>query len=145
MRAIRSASIVSLLVATTLGVFVSDAGAQIAVRTVTLGINVAPHKPTGEAWDAFGGAPDIAICINSALGQRCFAAGNGVYASPSQFGRGRCQDAFACSFVVAVPATGPFSLSIYDVDLSQHDLVGSCAVNPGAGVGSCGSATLVVR
>lgn len=130
-----------------LGAFASDAGAQIPLRVVTLGINVAPHKPSGDAWDAFGGAPDIAICINSALGQRCFAAGNGACASPSAFGRSRCPDAFACNFMVAVPATGPFSLSIYDVDLSEHDLIGSCVVTPNGtlGVGACGSATLAVR
>lgn len=143
----RHLSLAALLAPVLCGALTSDADAQINVRTVTLAINVAPHKPGGAAWDAFGGAPDVAICINSALGQRCFAAGNGTYASPSQFGRGRCQDSFACTFAVTVPATGPFSLSIYDVDLSEHDLIGSCAVTPNntLGVGACGSATLVVR
>ncbi len=143
----RHLALAALFAPMALGALASDVGAQIPLRVVTLGINVAPHKPSGEAWDAFGGAPDIAICINSALGQRCYAAGNGAYASPSAFGRSRCPDAFACSFVVAVPATGPFSLSIYDVDLSAHDLIGSCAVTPNGtvGVGACGSATLAVR
>lgn len=143
----RHLALAALLTPLALGALAGDAGAQINVRTVTLAINVAPHKPGGAAWDAFGGAPDVAICINSALGQRCFAAGAGAYASPSLFGRGRCQDSFACTFVVAVPAAGPFSLSIYDVDLSEHDLIGSCAVTPNGtvGVGACGSATLAIR
>lgn len=144
---LRRASLAALAAPFVCGALASDAGAQIPLRVVTLGINVATHKPSGDAWDAFGGAPDIAICINSALGQRCYAAGNGAYASPSAFGRSRCPDAFACTFVVGVPSTGPFSLSIYDVDLSAHDLIGSCAVTPNGtiSVGACGSATLAVR
>ncbi len=129
------------------GVLVPEASAQMPTRVITLGVVVTPQKANGAAWDALGGAPDIAICINSALGQQCFAAGNAVYASPSAFGRGRCQDSFACTFTVTVPATGPVSLSVYDVDISEHDLIGSCAVTPtgAVGIGACGRAVLTVR
>lgn len=121
-----------------------SASAQVRSRNVVLNLTVDPHKPSGSAWDAFGGAPDIAICTNSAFGQECFASGTGVYASPSQFARSRCPDNFACTFTVTVPATGPFNLSIYDVDIDSHDLIGSCMVT-GVGPGSCGSARLNVR
>ncbi len=143
----RHLSLAALLAPVMLGAFTTDANAQIGLRVITLGINVTPHKPSGEAWDAFGGAPDIAICTNSALGQRCFAAGNNYLPSPSQFGRSRCPDAFACTFIIAVPATGPFSLSIFDVDLSAHDLIGACAITPGPTVAvvQCGAATVAVR
>ncbi len=119
-----------------------NAEAQMGPRNVVVGIAVASHKPNGDAWDALGGAPDIAICTNSAFGQRC--VGSAVVASPSGFSRGRCQDSFQCAFTVTVPASGPFSLSIYDVDLSEHDLIGSCMITPPSG-GRCGSATISVR
>ena len=140
----RPLSLAVLLAGAALAATARDAGAQNGLRVVTLTINVTPHKPNGAAWDAFGGAPDIAICTNSAIGQRCVAAGTGFLPSPSQFNRGRCQDAFSCAFVVAVPATGPVGLSIYDVDLSSHDLIGACAVER-AGSYACGSATVVMR
>ena len=57
------------------------------------------------------------------------------------FSRGRCQDAFACTFVVQVPAEGPFSVSLYDVDLSQHDAIGACMIS-GRGQRRCGAATV---
>lgn len=47
------------------GALASDSDAQ---GNVTLTIHLALHKPGGAAWDAFGGAPDISICINSAFG-----------------------------------------------------------------------------
>lgn len=145
MTAMKPLSLAMLLAPVVLGSLANDAGAQGAFRNVSLAINVASHKPNGAAWDAFGGAPDIAICINSALGQRCFAAGDAALTFPSQFGRGRCQDAFACGFNVVVPSTGPFTLTVYDVDLSEHDTIGACMIGPGAGVVACGSATVAVR
>ena len=141
----RPLSLAVLLAGAALAATARDAGAQNGLRVVTLTINVTPHKPNGAAWDAFGGAPDIAICTNSAIGQRCFAAGVNYYPSPSQFSRSRCPDAFACTFITAVPATGPFGLSIYDVDLSSHDLIGTCMIGPGVSVTPCGSATVVAR
>lgn len=58
---LRRASLASLAAPFVCCALASDVGAQIPLRTVTLGINVNPHKPSGETWDAFGGAPDIAI------------------------------------------------------------------------------------
>jgi hypothetical protein len=116
-----------------------DAGAQGGTRPVTLSVAVDPRKPTGDAWDAFGGAPDIALCVNSALGQQCFS-GTTVQPTPA-FVRGACQDSFSCRFVVYVPTVGPFSVALYDVDLSQHDTIGACMIS-GRGQRRCGAATV---
>lgn len=114
-----------------------DAVGQGGAHNVTLSVTVSSRKPSGEAWDAFGGAPDIALCTNSALGQRCIS-GSGVTTSAA-FSRGRCQDAFSCVFVVTVPVEGPFSVSIYDVDVSEHDTIGGCMIS-GRGQHPCGAA-----
>ena len=123
----------------------SDALGQPGYRWVTIDVTVDGHKPSGSAWDVFGGAPDIALCTNSALGQRCYALGAGVYASPSQFSRSRCPDAFSCTFRVEVPMSGPVGVTIYDVDVSSHDTIGSCQVNSVHGAGACGAAHIVIR
>lgn len=122
------------------------ADAQIATRTVTIAVAVDSHKPTGEAWDAFGGAPDIALCTTSALGTQCFGAAGSPATTAPTFTRGRCQDAFACVFTATVPTTGPVSLAIFDVDVSRHDVIGRCAL-PGNGrtAGPCGAARIVAR
>lgn len=115
-----------------------QAHGQVGVQNASILVNVNAQNAAGEAWDAFGGAPDIAICVNSALGQRCYANGNGVVNGPAGFARGRCQDAFSCVFVVPVMATGPYSIVVYDVDLSAHDVIGACVI-PRMGVYQCGS------
>jgi hypothetical protein len=117
-----------------------DTVAQVSLRNVTLNITVALRKPGGATWDVFGGDPDIAICVNSALGQRCVGAGTRIHTRPGQLSRGRCQDSFGCSFVVQVPRTGPFGLTVYDVDISRHDIIGQCTVNAGRQTVACGSA-----
>lgn len=136
MRTIPTATALAMLV---LAASPHDAGAQVGARNVTVGINVSTHKPNGDAWDAFGGAPDIALCVSSAFGTQCYAAGPRPLASPQGFGRARCQDAFSCSFTFPVPTTGPFSIVIYDVDVASHDQIGSCVVTPPT-AGPCGSA-----
>ncbi len=146
-RNVRRAPIALLALALPFTALGTDAQAQIATREIDLTVRIDDHKPSGDAWDAFGGAPDVAICVSSALGRQCFAAGSGIYNSPAEFGRARCQDSTRCSFDFRVPATGPFRLEIYDVDVSDHDFVGSCAVTPDGNAfsGRCGSARVTVR
>jgi len=136
----RVASIGFLALASTIAT-ASDAIGQAPWRTVTIEVTVDAHKPNGAAWDAFGGAPDVALCTNSALGQRCYGGG-GLVAGPGQFSRGRCQDAFNCTFTVEVPTSGPIGLTIYDVDVSSHDTVGACHLPNSRSAGRCGSATI---
>ena len=120
------------------------ASGQASSRTVTITVTVDAHKPNGAAWDALGGAPDVALCTNSALGQRCYG-GAGLVADPGQFVRGQCQDAFTCTFVVDVPSSGPIGVTIYDVDIGNHDTIGSCQLPGARAAGRCGSASISAR
>lgn len=117
---------------------------QPSSRTVTITVAVDAHKPKGVAWDAFGGAPDVALCTNSALGQRCYGS-SGLVAEPGQFSRGQCQDAFSCTFIVEVPSSGPIGVTIYDVDLGNHDTIGACQLPGSRSAGRCGSAIINAR
>ena len=53
-----------------------------------------------------------------------------------------CQDAFACSFSVSLPET--FSATVWDLDVSSDDLVGSCFIDR-PGTYSCGRAIITAR
>ncbi len=110
-----------------------SADAQVPVRDWTVAVRVSPRKPSGAAWDAFGGAPDIAFCTSSAAGDRC---------SMVQGTIARCQDSFDCRGSVRVPAT--FSLTIWDLDVAANDLIGTCYIER-PGTYPCGSATVTVR
>ena len=110
-----------------------SASAQVPVRTWTLTVSVDSTKPNGAAWDAFGGAPDIAVCSGSSAGTQC----NMVAGSQA-----RCQDSFACRYSMTLPTT--FSITVWDLDVSADDIIGTCYIDhPGSY--RCGSATLTVR
>jgi hypothetical protein len=96
-------------------------------------VQVDSTKPGGEAWDAFGGAPDIALCTTSSGGAGC-AVAEGTTA--------RCQDQFACSFPMSLPAS--FSASFWDLDVANDDLIGSCFIDH-PGTYRCGSASVTVQ
>ena len=110
-----------------------SASAQIPTRNWTFTVSVDSRKPAGSAWDAFGGAPDIAMCTSSSAGGQCQMIEGAV---------ARCQDAFNCRFTMALPLQ--FSVSIWDLDVASDDLIGNCYVaRPGSF--RCGSATVTAR
>jgi len=124
-----------------------EASAQVSTREISIGIEVPGTKSTGEAWDPFGGAPDISICINSALGQECFAAGRAIVRMPGQVRRSLCPDRFRCNVTVTVPRRGPYSLTIFDVDnrFDANDPIGDCVVETATSRGPCGLAMIDAR
>ena len=116
------------------GVIATAAGsAQVPERAWSISVQIDSTKPDGSAWDAFGGAPDIALCGTSSGGAGCVVAEGTV---------ARCQDAFSCSFSVSLPET--FSASLWDLDLAADDLVGTCYIDH-PGTYRCGSATVTAR
>ncbi len=110
-----------------------SASAQVPVRPWTLSVSVSSRKPNGAAWDAFGGAPDIAVCSGSSAGTQC----NMVEGSQA-----RCQDSFACRYSMTLP--GNFSITVWDLDVSADDIIGTCYIDH-PGVYQCGSATVTAR
>ena len=93
----------------------------------TVRVEVQPTKPGGKPWDAFGGAPDLALCVRTELGQRCYPDGH----SPSQILRPVCRDALSCSFEVTVPRQGSCRLVVVDVDVMVNDVVGEAPCSEG--------------
>lgn len=127
----------SLTVLTVLSCAVTAAGvasAQVPSRVWSIAVRVDTQKPGGAAWDAFGGAPDVALCAASAAGSGC-AVAEGTIA--------RCQDSFSCTFTETLPTTG-FSLSLWDVDVAADDLIGTCYVDR-PGTFRCGASTITVQ
>lgn len=111
-------------------------------RYLNIDIAVDTHNAAGQPWDVLGGAPDIALCTHSAFGQHCY--GDREVNDPAQFNRSRCPDTFSCTFFVEVPATGPFTVTIWDVDIGRHDPIGVCILRrPGRFV--CERARVTVR
>lgn len=76
----------------------------------------------GSAWDAFGGAPDIQVCVTVGEGT---SAARGCTAEAS--------DTFTATFSGGPTLRGSprqiaerLSICVYDVDVSSDDLVGCC-------------------
>lgn len=107
--------------------------------SITVDVTVAPQKPDGKAWDAAGGAPDIALCLSSALGTRCFPNGGNI----GEITAPQCRDSFQCTFKADAPP-GDITVEIVDVDLAVNDPIGSGACRRGS---TCrlGQATVRIR
>lgn len=94
--------------------------------SVVLGtLTVEPTRYDGEAWDAFGGAPDpfVGVVIGSDT------------ATPLYSGAG--SDTFTVSFTADPVATNVradalqayLAFDVFDEDVSAHDVVGACVTN----------------
>lgn len=99
----------------------------IETRTAQVTVQIDGAKPNGKAWDAWGGAPDPALCVVTNLGTRCYPGGTSVAGITSP----QCSDTFTCRFAVEVPASGPFDLAVVDVDAVVNDAVGSGSCDVG--------------
>ena len=103
----------------------SGGGGADTVR-VNIKVKMKRTKDNGKNWDAFGGEPDIAICIDSDSGFQCYPDGDSVNGILSP----ECQDSFRCTFRnVPVPKDG-FELIVVDVDLAANDVAGSEECRP---------------
>jgi len=86
----------------------------------TVKVKVKQSKVNGKAWDAFGGAPDIALCIDSSDGMKCYPDG----ASPRKIENPECRDAFTCTFRNVRIPSGEFEVIVVDVDAMANDIIG---------------------
>lgn len=88
--------------------------------TLTVSVEVETQNPQGAPWDVGGEAPDVALCVVSVSGTRCYPEG-GTHGNPTS---PQCQDASMCAFQgVRVPPSG-FVLRVIDVDLLSNDTIG---------------------
>jgi hypothetical protein len=104
-------------------------------RAVTIELSVDDRKPTGKAWDAAGGSPDLAVCIQNAGDVRCFPGGVGV----DRLQGHACADTTACSIAAELPkGAGAVELTVVDVDLAAHDPIanGTCKVGKQCDLGT---------
>jgi hypothetical protein len=108
---------------------IAPAPPQVPMRVWTILVQVSSTKPSGSAWDAFGGAPDVAICTQSSVGRDC---GNGR----------RFQDSFGGTFTRSAPSS--FTLFVVDLDVSADDPIGNCFIDH-PGTYRCGSATVTAQ
>ena len=106
----------------------------------TVSVTVNDRKPNGKAWDAFGGQPDISLCVSGGGGTQCYPDGTGVIEVMDP----QCRDSFRCTFRGVKVPKGSFTLTVVDVDFAANDEVGSATCRKG---GSCsgGSAKITVR
>jgi len=88
-----------------------DASAEVKVNT---------KRTSGASWDAFGGAPDIRVCVVTDFGTKCSDS--------------LCRDSFECVARGLKVPDDEYKLRILDVDTEQHDLIGEVACT---GLGEC--------
>lgn len=103
-------------------------------------VTVGPRKLDGRAWDAFGGAPDVAVCLTVGGQRYCEPGGGASVAGGTPV---PCQDALTCSFEIpegALPVDEGSSVSVevIDVDLSQNDPIGAgdCTIGSPCTIGA---------
>ena len=83
-------------------------------------VEVQQKKANGKAWDAFGGGPDLAICVKTPKGKKCYPDGN----SEMEILEPQCRDAFTCTFT-GVYLEAPFEITVVDVDMAANDVAGT--------------------
>jgi hypothetical protein len=91
-----------------------------APAPVTVKVKVKQTKVNGKAWDAFGGAPDIALCIDGSGGMKCYPDGD----SPRKIAAPQCRDAYTCTFRKVKIPSGEFEVIVVDVDAMANDIIG---------------------
>jgi len=98
------------------------AWADGAGSTKTVSVKIQQKKANGKAWDAFGGGPDIAICVKTPKGKKCYPDGNDTM----EILEPQCRDAFTCVFT-GVYIEAPYEITVVDVDLAANDMAGTGA------------------
>jgi hypothetical protein len=107
----------------------------------TLTVTVNPKKENGKAWDAFGGKPDIAICVTDAGKMTCYPSGDSL----KKVKKPLCKNALSCTVEEVRISGKTIKVDIVDTDAADNDLIGSgeCTAN-GRGC-TVGQATVNVR
>ena len=83
-------------------------------------VEVQQKKTNGKAWDAFGGGPDLALCVKTPKGKKCYPDGT----SEMEILEPQCRDSFTCTFK-GVYLEAPFELTVVDVDMAANDVAGT--------------------
>ena len=83
------------------------APSEVRAAEVEILVEAETTKRDGRAWDGFGGAPDLRVCVATEFGRKCAAV---------------CQDAFRCRAVASVPSD-PYAIQVWDHDLRESDEV----------------------
>ncbi|TSA26328.1 MAG: hypothetical protein D4R68_07585, partial [Ignavibacteriales bacterium] len=113
--------------------FVSSTSVE-AGRKVTITVDVKQKKPDGRSWDPFGGAPDIQIKLfNNQIGN---------LVSP------RLEDTYKTSYTFEIPdnVSEKINLEIWDMDIIENDLIGSCSFQNGRNQSfECGSSSVIIN
>ena len=99
---------------------VGTAWADGAGSKKTVTVKLQEKKANGKAWDAFGGGPDVAICVKTPKGKKCYPDGNDTM----EILEPQCRDAFTCTFT-DVYIEAPYEITVVDVDLAANDMAGT--------------------
>ena len=118
----------------------SGGAASANMVSATVSVTVNERKPNGKAWDAFGGQPDIALCVSGGGSTQCYPGGGSVIGVMDP----KCRDTFRCTFSGVKVPKGTFSLTVVDVDLAANDTIGQASCKKGSSC-TAGSAKVRVR
>lgn len=114
--------------AATLARFTEEMTTKHTTRWFEFDVQVASKKNNGKAWDAFGGAPDLAACfVIDGNPMQCVPKGDSLGTVPSP----KCKDAFACTFRVKTQPGVEVTMDFVDVDASDNDLIAGCTFKAG--------------
>lgn len=108
--------------------------AKAETRWYTMQVAIKPRKADGAAWDALGGAPDVAACFtidDKPAGCVPDGASAGVVRQP------KCRDAMSCEFKVHARRGAIVAVTVVDVDEMSNDDIGRCAFVAGRGMVEC--------
>ena len=101
-------------------------------------IQVESKKSNGDAWDGYGGAPDIAICITGNQGKVCYP-GNENQELSDAF----CNDSFTCKFSNVI-LSSDFKIEVFDIDMGFDDAIGTGHCRTGQTSCRVGQATVTI-
>ena len=111
-----------------------------SMKRATVTVKVLKTKSDGRAWDAFGGKPDISLCISSDSGTKCYPDGDSVMGILEP----KCRDAFRCTFTGVMVPSGDFEITVVDIDMAANDSIGSTYCSKGKSC-SAGQAKVTIR
>jgi len=114
--------------AETLARFTDEMKTKHTTRWFEFDVRIDSKRDNGKAWDALGGAPDIAACfVVDGNPMQCVPKGDSPGTVPSP----KCKDAFDCTFRVKTQPGVLVSVDFVDVDASDNDLIAGCIFNAG--------------
>lgn len=102
----------------------SMATAPVFHVRATLSVEVAPTKPSGGAWDIFGGLPDIEHNTSVSICEGCEAFGTSASVTAIN---GKREDTMNATWDLGVLHLRPgmwLNVAVRDADVSEHDPIG---------------------